>query len=164
MHRHVRPVLILASLVLASSCAQPRPHVEVTPAVPLDQASLITAAENFLRSFDNMDWEPFRASWSRNPTVFFPFADTPERVDGKAVEARFRTFFADVRSRRPGPPYLHLSPRDLRAETLGSAGVVTFTLGRRPGDIGRRTLLFVLENGEWKLAHLHASVIETDEP
>jgi hypothetical protein len=27
-----------------------------------------------------------------------------------------------------------------------------------PGErIGRRTLLFVIENGTWKLAHLHAS-------
>jgi len=119
-----------------------------------------TAAEQFLRVFDDLDWEPFRASWSAEPSVFFPFDDTPERVAGRAaVEARFRRFFDDTRSRTSGPPYLHLKPRELRVERYGDAGLVTFMLDG-PGDrVGRRTLLFVRENNEWKLAHLHASNI-----
>lgn len=120
------------------------------------------AAQNFLRVFDTMDWEAFQAWWSRNPTVFFPFADTPERVEGAAVLTRFRQFFDEVRSRRSGPSFLRLVPRALKAETFGSVGVVTFTLGQRPGDVGRRTLVFLLENGEWKIVHLHASVAESE--
>jgi hypothetical protein len=129
-----------------------------------DRASLIVAAQDFLRVFDNMEWEKFHASWSRNPSVFFPFTDTPERVEGVAVATRFRKFFDDVRKQRKDPPYLHLNPRNLRAEVFGSSGIVTFMLGQSPGDIGRRTLVFVIENGEWKLAHLHASVVEAAEP
>ncbi|MEO6331955.1 MAG: nuclear transport factor 2 family protein [Gemmatimonadaceae bacterium] len=165
MRHQAQSLVILTSVFLVCSCApQRRPHVEVARAASRDQASLIAAAQNFLRVFDNMDWEQFRASWSHNPTAFLPFADEPERVEGSAVLARFREFFIEVRSRGTGPPYLHLAPRGLRAETFGSTGVVTFMLGDRPGRIGRRTLVFVIENGEWKLAHLHASVVVPAEP
>ena len=158
-------LLILTSVFLVCSCAsQRRPPVEVARIVSRDQASLIVAAQNFLRVFDDLDWERFRAAWSRNPTVFSFSDDKPERIEGSAVLASFREFFAEVRARRKGPPYLHIVPRGLRAETFGSAGVVTFMLGDRPGNIGRRTLVFVIENGEWKLAHLHASIIEPARP
>lgn len=164
MRHKAQSLLILASVFLVCSCAlQPRPQVEVARAASHDQASLIAAAQNFLRVFDNMDWEQFSAAWSHNPTAFFP-SDMPDRVEGSAVLARFQEFFIRVRSSNPGPPYLHLAPRSLRAETFGSTGVVTFMLGDRPGRVARRTLLFVIENGEWKLAHLHASVVEPAEP
>jgi hypothetical protein len=122
-----------------------------------DHAALVQAAEQFLKVFDNLEWEPFAAAWSASPSVFFPFADTPERVEGAAAAARFQTFFKEMRAARPGPPYLRLNPQELRAEVMGSTGLVTFTLARSPGSIGRRTLLFVREGGQWKLAHLHAS-------
>lgn len=117
------------------------------------------AAEHFLRVFENLDWERFRATWASEPTVFFPFGDTPERVTGRrAVEARWQRFFDETRAQTQGPPYLRLDPRDLRVDQYGDAALVTFTLGGAGvGSVGRRTLLFVKENGEWKLAHLHAS-------
>ena len=131
---------------------------------PEDLAGVRTAAERFLRALDDLDWEPFRASWASEPTVFFPFGDTPDRVTGRtAVEARWRRFFEEMRARRPGPPYLDLKPRDLRLERLGDVALVTFMLdglstadGRRL-PLQRRTLLFVWERETWKLAHLHAS-------
>lgn len=129
-----------------------------------DLAGVRAAAERFLRALDDLDWEPFRASWASEPTVFFPFDDAPDRVSGRtAVEARWRRFFEDTRVRRPGPPYLHLKPRDLRLERLGDVGLVTFMLdGLSTADgrqlpLQRRTLLFVREGETWKLAHLHAS-------
>ncbi|MBI1731927.1 MAG: nuclear transport factor 2 family protein [Gammaproteobacteria bacterium] len=126
-----------------------------------DPAPIRAAAEQFLRVFDDLDWEPFRASWAAEPSVFFPFDDTPERVTGRAaVEARFRRLFDETRARTPGPPYLHLKPRELRVERYGDAGLVTFMLGGPGERIGRRTLFFVRENGTWKLAHLHASNVD----
>ena len=127
-------------------------------------AGVRTAAERFVRALDDLDWEPFRTSWASEPTVFFPFDDTPDRVTGRtAVEARWRRFFEETRARRLGPPYLHLKPRDLRLERLGDVGLVTFMLDGLSTDDGRqlprqrRTLLFVRERETWKLAHLHAS-------
>jgi len=157
-------VLLHGSVFIATGClvrtgGSPRPQDAAR-----DQAALVQAAEHFLRVFDNLEWEPFDAAWSTSRSVFFPFRDTPERVEGADVAARFRRFFDDVRAARPGPPYLRLQPHGLRAEVRGDAGLVTFTLGRRPGDVGRRTLLFVRESGQWKLAHMHASTALAEEP
>ncbi len=131
---------------------------------PEDLAGVRAAAERFLRALDDLDWEPFRTSWASEPTVFFPFGDTPDRVIGRtAVETRWRRFFEEMRARRPGPPYLHLKPRDLRVERLGDVGLVTFVLdGLSAADgrqlpLQRRTLLFIWERETWKLVHLHAS-------
>jgi ketosteroid isomerase-like protein len=129
---------------------------------PNDLAQIQTAAKHFLGVFDNFEWEPFCASWASEPTVFFPFDDTPERVSGQAaVEARFRRFFDEVRARKSGPPYLHIQPRELRVQQYGDAGLVTFMLDQPPvlggPPLARRTLLFVREKETWKLAHLHAS-------
>jgi hypothetical protein len=127
-----------------------------------DAVAIRDAAERFLRALDDLDWEPFRASWASEPTVFFPFADTPDRVTGRAVvEERWRRFFEEARARRPGPPYLDLKPRDMRTERHGDVGLVTFTLeltvGGRQLPLQRRTLLFVREHDAWRLAHVHAS-------
>ena len=77
---------------------------------------------------------------------------------------KHRAFFDEVRATREGPPYLRLQPQNLRAEVMGSTGLVTFMLGRSPGAIGRRTLLFVRESGRWKLAHMHVSNTEAAAP
>ena len=137
---------------------------QVAQSTAADQAALVAAAEHFLRVFDNLEFEPFEVAWSSSRSVFFPFRDTPERVEGAAVGERFRQFFAEVRSTRPGPPYLHLEPRELRAEVIGDGGLVTFMLGRAPGEVSRRTAFFVRERGAWKLRHLHASNMPAAEP
>src|SRR5437588_4767265 len=60
--------------------------------------SIKKATEHFLTVFQDLDWDQFRATWSDDPSVFFPFDDTPERVTGKAaVEARWRLFFDQMR-------------------------------------------------------------------
>ncbi len=119
------------------------------------------AAEHFLTVFQNLDWDAFRAVWSKDPTVFFPFDYTPERVTGTAaVEARWRRFFDDGRRQGGGPPYFQVTPRHLLVQRHGDTAVVTFDLGEPPNPRrGRRTLIFVKEGDAWKLAHLHASVV-----
>jgi hypothetical protein len=122
---------------------------------------VLAAAENFLRVFDNLDWDRFAACWSSNPTAFFPGDDS--RLDGREpVLARFRAFFDQVQVRSPGPPYLHLNPRHLRVDQYGDAGLVSFTLGDPPKPSALRSLLFVREDGAWKLAHLHATGLPPD--
>jgi hypothetical protein len=55
---------------------------------PGELAGIRAAAEQFLRALDNLDWEAFWASWASEPTVFFPFADTPDRVNGQVASRR----------------------------------------------------------------------------
>lgn len=158
----------MAVLAVSVACALAQtPMTAAQSKAPEDLAGIRAAAERFLRALDDLDWEAFRASWASEPTVFFPFADTPDRVIGQvAVEVRWRRFFEEVRAHRPGPPYLHLKPRDLRVERYGDVGLVTFmldglsTVGGRQLPVLRRTLLFVREHETWKLAHLHASAAD----
>ena len=73
---------------------------------PEELVGVRTAAERVLRTLGDLDWEPFWASWASEPTVFFPFGDTPDRVTGMtAVGERWRGFFEEMRARKPGPPY-----------------------------------------------------------
>ncbi len=157
-------VVLLGSVFIATGCLVRGGSAPSPQNVDRDQAALLLAAEHFLRVFDNLESEAFEAAWSSSRSAFFPFRDTPERVEGADVAVRFRRFFDEVKATRPGPPYLRLQPQALRAEVRGDAGLVTFTLGQRPGDVGRRTLLFVRESGRWKLAHLHASTALAEEP
>lgn len=160
-----KAVVVLVSVMLASGCmASNGGRVPPVQRSGGDQAAAVAAAEHFLRVFDDLEWEPFEAAWSPSRSVFFPFRDTPERVEGAEVGVRFRSFFTEVKSTRPGPPYLRLEPRELRAEVMGEAALVTFMLGRAPGDVSRRTLLFVRERGAWKLRHMHASNMPATEP
>src|SRR5215831_9195104 len=125
----------VAGLVFSVAFALVQTPVTTAQSTPPGElAGIRAAAERFLRALDDLDWAAFRVSWASEPTVFFPFADTPDRVNGQvAVETRWRRFFDEARARRAGPPYLHLKPRDLRAERYGDVGLVTFMLdGYRP--------------------------------
>jgi hypothetical protein len=156
-------VSVIALVALSAVSALAQTSVTASPSkASEDVAGIREAAERFLRALDDLDWEPFRASWASEPTVFFPFGDTPDRVTGQvAVEARWRRFFEEARARRPGPPYLNLKPRDIQTERYGDVGLVTFTLelivGGRQLPLQRRTLLFIRQHDAWKLAHMHAS-------
>ena len=156
-------VAVVALLAVSAVPALAQPSVTASQSkASEDVVGIREVAERFLRALDDLDWEPFRASWASEPTVFFPFGDTPDRVTGQvAVEARWRRFFEEARARRPGPPYLNLKPREMRTERYGDVGLVTFTLelivAGRQLPLQRRTLLFIRERAAWKLAHMHAS-------
>lgn len=149
---------LIAMLMLCAGCAtlESRPP----PMQPEAASEVRAAAGKFLVAFDNLDWEPFKAAWAASPSVFFPFPDTPRRIDGKAeVERVFAAFFKDVRATTSGPPYLHLNPKELQVQVFGDSALVTFMLIREH-RISRRSLLFVREAGEWKLVHMHASNVD----
>ena len=151
-------IVLTAILLLCSGCATLDSPSQKS--VPSDSTSEVrAAAEKFLVAFDNLDWDTFNASWAASPSVFFPFSDTPRRITGKAeVERVFAAFFEDIRANMPGPPYLNLKPQELQVQTFGDSALVNFML-IRSNRISRRSLLFVREEAEWKLVHLHASNI-----
>ena len=80
-------VVTLLAVSAASALAQPSVIASQSKAAD-DVGGIREAADRFLRALDDLDWEPFRASWASDPTVFFPFGDTPDRVTGQLpVEA-----------------------------------------------------------------------------
>ena len=122
-----------------------------------DLAHLKVAVQRFVSAFSHLDWDIFSASFSSEASVFFPFTDTLERVDGtNAVMTRFKAFFSEVRESRSGPDYLGLDPQNLRIEMFAGAALVTFHL-HDESQLGRRSMIWTLEDHQWKLKHLHAS-------
>lgn len=129
-----------------------------------DTAEVLAAAESFLTAFNNLEWDAFHASFAPSATVFQPFGDPFRNEDREEVAAFFGSFFEQIRSSSEGPPYLRITPRDLRIEMLDDAGIVTFHLPGRE-SVGRRTLVFGRKQSTdpWRLFHLHASSLERPE-
>jgi ketosteroid isomerase-like protein len=127
-----------------------------------DPLDVQKAAEAFIEAFNNLDWERFRHSFSADATVFFPFQDVPRRVNGKdEIEAVFKSFFDDVRKRKPTPPHLNIEPKEIKTQILGDSAVVTFHYLRDDDSLGRRTVIFQKQKGIWLIVHLHASNLVT---
>jgi hypothetical protein len=129
-----------------------------------DTAEVLAAAESFLTAFNNLEWDAFHASFAPSATVFQPFGEPWRNEDREEVAAFFGSFFEQIRSSTEGPPYLHITPRDLRIEMLEDAGIVTFHLPGREA-VARRTLVFGRRQSTdaWRLFHLHASSLERPE-
>ena len=122
-----------------------------------DEETVKLAAADFVEAFENLEWDLFEASWAQDATVFFPFADQPQRVEGRStIMERFRSAFESLPERMDGPPYLSIQPQDLHVQMLGDSAVVTFHLVGS-GPFNRRTIVFVKSDNKWLIAHLHAS-------
>jgi ketosteroid isomerase-like protein len=114
---------------------------------------------DFIRDFNNLDWEKFRSAFTDDATVFYP-RGTANRASGRVeVEAHFRKVFEQIRAGRAQGPYMDLQPRALQIQIWGETAVVSFHLDDRPGYINRRTLVLRKVAREWKIAHLHASEV-----
>lgn len=123
-----------------------------------DSIAVAQATTAFLQAFDSLNWRGFTARLSDSVDAFWPRPDSSQRLRDRAmVEGHFHAFFDRIRASRPGPPYLHLSPRDLGIRVINDVGIVTFELADVPDTLGRRTIVFHREPAGWRIIHLHAS-------
>jgi ketosteroid isomerase-like protein len=114
---------------------------------------------DFIRAFDNLDWEKFRTAFTDDATVFYP-RQIANRANGRTeVEENFKQVFEQIRAGRSTGPYMDIQPRELQLQLLGDAAIVTFHLDDRPGFINRRTLVLRKTTAGWKIVHLHASEV-----
>ena len=60
----------------------------------------------------------------------------------------------DAAEGMPNP--LSIDPQDLDIRVLGEAALATFHLADESG-LGRRSVVFRRQGGEWKILHVHAS-------
>jgi ketosteroid isomerase-like protein len=155
-----RLVLFLVFLAACSPpLAQSRPD-----AADSEVRSTLT---QFIRAFENLDWESFRQSFADDATVFYPRA-FPARASGRAeFEKTFRIVFEQIRGNQTAPPYMHVEPRNLSVQMLGETAIATFHLDDRPGFLNRRTLVLHKTPAGWKIVHLHASEVaieKTEKP
>lgn len=138
-------------LLLLAACATVRP-IDRTA----DEAEVRACLDRFLRDFENLRWDPFRATFTDDACVFFPSAATPETKCGReAVEARFSREFDSIRA--GAPPYMKLEPQNLTVRSLSNDTVLVHFMLENKSRIARRTMVFVRQGGEWRITHLHAS-------
>ena len=138
-------------LLLLSGIAQSKPASA--------EADVRAALANFIRAFDDLDWENFRLAFDDNATVFYPRA-IPQRANGRPeFEKGFKTVFQQIRGNKTAAPYMDIQPRDLRIQLFGDVAIATFHLDDRPGSLNRRTIVLSKTQKGWKIVHLHASEV-----
>jgi ketosteroid isomerase-like protein len=125
------------------------------PTAEIEQALTV-----FLAAFDNLDWPAFRACFAPDASIFHPAPPNLKRIDSpQEFERAWLDVFARIKknSGRNSPPYMHLSPQDLKIELLSEdAALVTFHL-LDGTTLSRRTIILKRSSGSWKIVHLHAS-------
>lgn len=123
------------------------------------EAEVRKTLSDFIRAFDNLEWDNFCAAFSDDATVFYP-REFPIRADGRQeYERTFRKVFDRIRAGRTQGPYMDIQPRDLRLQIAGNIAIVTFHLDDRPGFLNRRTTVLQKQPSGWKIIHLHASEV-----
>lgn len=130
----------------------------VTTPVPQPVTAELTASA-FVEAFRAMDEVKFDRFFASDVTMFFPDGGFPKgRVEGReAVLSAFHSFFARVREQ--GRTTLNIEPLDQRIEQYGDVAVVTFWL-ESGGAVGRRSVILRKAEGEWRIAHFHASTVD----
>lgn len=127
-----------------------------------DSIAVMKSVNNFVTAFNNLNWVPFRESFTDDATVFYPYWNQARRIQGRQeIEKAWLTIFpefGDVNNSRK----LKINPKDIYLQLFQQTAIVTFHLGDGLNTLSRRTLLMIKEKGSWKIAHLHASSITKD--
>lgn len=148
------PIVLLAVLALAAPLHAGEPDP-------------VAATEAFVDALSRADLPALLDCLADDATLFGPSPDTPKRIEGReAIAALLEPMFKRLRERGEGPVYMNLVPRDLHAQLMDDAAIVTFHLGQLPDEplpqdysFSRRTFVLRRIDGRWKIVHLHASSV-----
>ncbi len=144
-------IAVAFALLLPIGFAQSQPR-------PPD-ADVREALAQFIRAFDDLDWEHFRLAFDDNATVFYPRA-MPQRANGRGeFEKAFKTVFQQIRDGKTAAPYMDIQPKEMRIQFFGDVAIATFHLDDRVGFLNRRTIVLNKTEKGWKIVHLHASEV-----
>jgi len=124
-----------------------------------DSVAVQLSVEKFVTAFNTLQWQPFKNSFTEDATIFFPdWEDAPRKVGSKEIEKTWLEIFPEFKD-SANTFKLDIKPRDMLIQLYGQTAVVTFHLGNGEKYLARRTLVMVKRKKEWKIAHLHASVL-----
>lgn len=133
-------------LLLLASCASARSGG--------DPQKTVDAFLNALGTGDPNIGELFTV----DATVFFPMNDAPLRANGRDEIASVFAGLFTLPGYKGGVP----APEDLHVQRLGDAALVTFQ-SKNPNVTSRRTFVLRVEEGKWRIAHLHGSNVRKEE-
>ena len=145
-------IVLLISIFAAPIHATPAPNAE---------SEVRQTLADFIKAFDNLDWERFQSFFDDDATVFYP-REFPHRAEGRQeFEKYFWKVFDHIRAGRTQAPYMDIQPKELRLQIAGEIAIATFHLDDRPGFLNRRTIVLQRKRSGWKIIHLHASEVAT---
>lgn len=125
---------------------------------PVPHTDVAQAVLGFLAAVDAGEPDALARCFDVEATVYFPFDDTPELVEGRAaVLERFARLFAAWKRRGRVPPYQGFVATSLVVRAAGPGhALATFVVGIE-GAVGRRSVLARQTRDGWRILHLHAS-------
>ncbi len=124
-----------------------------------DSVAVRLSVEKFVVAFNTLQWEPFKNSFTEDATIFFPdWEEAVRKVGIKEIEKTWLEIFPEFKD-LANTLKLDIKPRDMLIQLYGQTAVVTFHLGSGEKYLARRTLVMVKRKKQWKIAHLHASVL-----
>lgn len=107
------------------------------------------AMNDWMTALNSLDEARITGAFAGDATAFFPVVKA-ERLDGKAaIAAVFHDYVA-------GSKKTNIVPEELRVQQRGDVAVVTFNV-HNPSAVSRRTFVWRLDSGAWKIVHMHAS-------
>ena len=128
-----------------------------------DSVAVRLSVEKYVVAFNTLQWEPFKNSFTEDATIFFPdWEEAVRKVGIKEIEKTWLEIFPEFKD-SANTLKLDIKPRDMLIQLYGQSAVVTFHLGSGEKYLARRTLVMVKRKKEWKIAHLHASVLSPTE-
>jgi len=81
-----------------------------------DSIAVMKSATDFVTAFNNFNWTTFRASFTDDATMFYPFWDQASRIEGRQeLDTVWLTIFpefVDTKNTRK----LHINPKDLKIQ------------------------------------------------
>jgi ketosteroid isomerase-like protein len=114
------------------------------------------AMRDWMTALNSLDEARIVGAFAEDATAFFPVVKA-ERLDGKAaIAAVFHDYVA-------GSKKTNIVPEELRVQQRGDVAIVTFNV-HNPSAVSRRTFVWRLDAGTWKIVHMHASNYRTAAP
>lgn len=126
-----------------------------------DSTEVAKATQKFVKAFVEFDWPTFRNCFANDATIFFPFKYRERKNGQTETEEVWKEFFPEfIDSTKKFD--LKLNPQSIRIQIYGKSAIVTFHMGEGSDYLSRRTLVFVKEEENWKIVHLHASSMKLE--
>ncbi len=148
MRRRLRSLPATAVAILAAACASNRPAA-------VDGPSRVVQA--FVSALNHADIDALTDLFAEDASAFLPLDTSPSALLGRpAIRSAFLPLFQELRQEGSGPEYMHIIPKQVHVQALGSAAVVTFDAGAGP-VISRRTLVIENTPRGWLITHFHGS-------
>lgn len=166
--KKIRILIIISAFftisIFQTSCNSAGQSVE-------DEKEVMAALNNFLRAFENGNFETMEASMT-NDAYIFPRAimsnDSLGPIDNvnyrriNGLDPQMKQVINSIRESGKQPPFMKLEPKDLKITMLKEAAIVTFHL-ENGKSLSRRTIVLGKNNDTWKIVHIHPSNVVSSE-